>query len=481
MRFTIILKYIGVALLLEAVFMFISAAVSAFNGFDEAFMPLLFSGVVTALLGAYPNIFVRGGRKLSSSEGYYIVVGSWVLCCLMGMLPYIVYGQAFSFTDALFESVSGFTTTGASILNDIETLPNGLLFWRMSTAWIGGIGIVALFSLIVPSHTGNDHILTGVEVSEIARYSSGMKTRSLVHIMIGVYLTLTLLAVFSLRVAGMGWFDSITHAMSACSTCGFSTKNLSIAAFDSPAIEGVLIVFMLLSSIRFVFLFMLITGREERGSHRGETAVTFLAMVLVGFATVTAGLVAGGVAGFRESARMALFQVASIYTTTGFATTDTNVWPTICVTMLFVGSFACGCSGSTSGGLKTDRFLLAIKVLWNRVIGLKEPNSIQTVRIDGCVKGNYATAGVMVFITTYFFIIVIGAILNIVFGLDMKSAWTASVACMGNVGPGFGCVGSMSNYADLPVVLKWSSMLLMIVGRLEIFPFLYVLGIRRMR
>lgn len=458
-------------------FMLLSALVALLHGCDDSIIPLLYSGVVTGVLGIFPSFFVRRTGKLSQREGYLIVVGSWLLSCFTGMIPYLLYGGEFGFVNAMFESVSGFTTTGASILNDIEALPRGLLFWRMSTAWIGGIGIVVLFSLLVPSSSGNDTTLAGVEVSEIARDSSRLKPSSFVHMMIGVYLALSIGAFLSLKLCGLGWFDAATQAMSAISTCGFSTRNASIAAFDSVAVELVLSVFMIMASLRFSLIFSFVFDKGHSKLFSSEVTRTFLLMIAVGIALLTAGL---GISGYYDSfgtcLRVSTFQVASIFTTTGFATVDTNLWPPFCAAVIVAGSIVCGCSGSTSGGMKVDRLLLAAKAFANKVKNLQNPNILSPVKVDGQIKREKAINTVMIFIASYLVIILVGALVNSMAGLDLKTAWTASVACMGNVGPGLGDVGSMANYAALPGLVKWNSMALMLIGRLEIFPLFYVFG-----
>jgi len=480
MRFGVIAKYIGFSQLLVSAFMLVSAAVSAYDGFDEGFGALLCSGFITGLFGLFPSIFVRRAGKLSKDEGYYIVTGSWIFSILTGMIPYLMYLEGdFSLTDALFESVSGFTTTGASILRDIEALPQGLLFWRMSTAWIGGIGIIALFSLLLPSSYGNDRTLSGVEMSQIARGSTDMKPQSFARMTVLTYVILTVAAILSLKLAGLRWFDAVTQAMSACSTCGFSTKNQSIASFDSPVVEFILIVFMFLSSLRFVLLCMAYTKGGLKALTSSEVTRTFFFMLAGGIVLVMGGLVADGSHGtVLHSLRESAFQVVSIFTTTGFATADTNTWPTLCMSVLVAGSIVCGCSGSTSGGIKVDRAIVGMKCLWRRIAELKSPNSVKLVRVDGRTISESASVEALIFMICYLLLIGTGAILNSMSGMDLVESWTAAVASIGNVGPGLGSIGSMGNYADIPVMAKYVSMALMLIGRLEIFPVLYVLSRR---
>ena len=481
MRFGVIAKYIGFSQLLVSAFMLVSAAVSAYSGYDEGFGALICSSMLTGIFGLFPSIFVRRTGALSKDESYYVVTGSWLFCILTGMLPYLMYLEGdFSLTDALFESVSGFTTTGASILRDIEALPQGLLFWRMSTAWIGGIGIIALFSLLIPASTGNDRALSGVEMSQIARGTTNMKSQSFARMTVLTYVVLTAAAIACLKLAGMRWFDAVTQAMSACSTCGFSTRNLSIASFDSPVIEAILIVFMFLSSLRFVLLCLAYTRSGLKALTSSEVTRTFLFMAVGGTVIVMGGLVSdGNHGGILHCLRESAFQVVSIFTTTGFATADTNTWPTVCMSALVAGSLVCGCSGSTSGGIKVDRAIVGAKSLWRRVVKLHSPHAVKLVRVDGRTIADGAAEEALIFTICYFLLIAAGAILNSMAGMQIVESWTAAVASIGNVGPGLGSIGSMGNYADIPALSKYVSMALMLIGRLEIFPVLYVLSCRR--
>lgn len=480
MRFGVIAKYVGNSLLIVAAAMGLSAIVSGYYGFDEGFFPLVFSCLVTAILGAFPNIFVGNGQKINRSEGISVVVGSWLVCCLMGMIPYLMYGGEFTFENALFETISGFTTTGASILTEIEGLPQSIIFWRMCTAWIGGIGIIALFSLFVPSSQNSDVTLNSAEMSSLARMADGLKPRSFAYKTIRVYIILTVLASVSLRITGLGWFDAVTQAMSACSTCGFSSKNTSIAFFNSFPVELVLIVFMLLCSLRFSYLSNLILSRRYRlARFHSEVPRAFLLSVLFSTLLLTVLLlIKGDQHSVLESARVALFQVASIFTTTGFATVDTNTWTTICAVILVAGSFVCGCSGSTSGGIKMDRAVVGWKYLRRFMIHQRHPNLVKAVSVDGIVVEDDTCAEILLFIVCYMAAILAGTLLNVFVGLDLKTASTAAVACMGNVGPGLGMIGTMGNYSQLPLLSKWICMVLMIIGRLEIFPVIFFFKFR---
>ena len=482
MKVQVILKYIGLCLMVVSGFMFLSAAVAFFYGKDDGTVPLLISGILTGALGVFPSLFVKGSGKLEQSEGYWIVVGSWILACLSGTVPYIMYGGEFTVINALFESVSGFTTTGASILNDIEALPRSIQLWRFSSAWIGGIGIVTIFSLVMSSISGNAAKLTNVEISEVARGSVFARSKSFVLMMVTIYLILTVTCTLALKLCGLGWFDSVTHAMSACSTCGFSTRNASIAAFANPAAEYVLSLFMILASMKFVLLFAAVFHGKWGELWRSSVCRTYLFAILISACVICTGLLCSGtVSGAGSAFRQSLFQSASIFSTTGFATADTNLWPSLCKSVLVFASVICGCSGSTSGGFKMDRFVAAWKAMMLKIELLRSPNAVKQVKINNLVKSSREIEDILIYFFLYIAFICAAALVYAACGLDSETSWTASVACMGNVGPGFGEVGSMSNYSSLPVLAKWVSVALMLIGRLEILPILYVLRPRNYR
>ena len=477
MNWKIITWYIGISLVFVALLMGVAGIVGCCTPGDESRIPLLYSAFITGLVGFYPLIFVRRGRQpLTFREGNCIVVLAWLFACMFGMLPFLMYGREFSFINAVFESVSGFTTTGASILNNIEALPRGLQLWRISTAWVGGIGIVTLFSMLI-SERMDKSALTGAEISDVARSPfAGERSNSFAKRMLATYATLTAVTFLSLRLTGMPWFDALTNAMSACSTCGFCTRNTSIAFYANPAAEIVLTVAMIAAGVNFGILFLAFLRGRPRFFFRSEIIKVFLSLVAIAIVLVTADLMSSGQYRSVGSAlRDAAFQVASISTTTGFATQDTTLWPPLSMALLIFCSLICGCSGSTSGGIKIDRAVLAAKGI-NRKVGLAvSPNTIRNIRIDGRVRPDSQVGDAYGYIFCYLLVMVVFAAVNIAFGVDFTTGVTASIACIGNVGPGFGDVGSMANYAAFPGILKITSMVEMIIGRLEIFPVLYLL------
>ena len=480
MRFNVILRYVGAVMLCLSAFMAVSAGISLVSN-DAGFYPLLLSALLTLLLGAFPMIFVSKADSITSKEGFMIVVGSWVLSCVVGMFPYLIWGGEFTLVNAWFESVSGFTTTGASILTDIEALPQGLLFWRSATNWIGGVGVVMFALLILPSLGTNKMALSGIELSSLAKDNYRYRTQMVVKILLTIYIGLTIIATLLLKVSGMRWFDAVNHAMSACATGGFSTKNASVGFYDSPLIEWILIVVMFMSSLHYGLIYSTFT-RKANNIFRSEVVRVYAAII------VGATLLIGASLYFSDtyeniftSLRQSVFQVVSLISTTGFATANTNLWTPFAIVILIILSIICGCAGSTSGGAKVDRVLLYGKVLKARLRGQQHPNAIIRIRLDGILQEDRQVNTVTLFLTTYFVLILLGTLSSALFGMDLLSAFSSSVAFIGNVGPGFGAVGSLDNYAELPSILKIQGSILMLMGRLEIFGFIQFLFIRMWR
>lgn len=478
MRFSIILRYVGTVMLCISAFMAVSAFISYLDGMDSAFYPLLLSALLTLLLGVFPMLFVRKADAINNKEGFSIVVGSWILASVVGMFPYLIWGGEFNLINAWFESVSGFTTTGATILNDVEALPQGLLFWRSATNWIGGAGVVMFALVILPSLGTNKMALSSMELSSLARDNYRYRAQMIVRILLVVYVGITVATTLLLKLAGMRWFDALNHAMSACATGGFSTKNASIGFYDSALMEIILIVAMLLSSIHFGLIYATF-ARKSNNIFRSEVVKTYLAVVAVCTVIIAVNIYDAGVYdSFWTSLRSSLFQVVSLISTTGFATADTNLWAPLSIILLMFVSVTGACAGSTSGGLKIDRMLLFVKTLASRIRHQQHPNAILRIRVDGILQENEQIHSAMVFIITYVVLIFLGTFVNALFGLDLITSFSSSVACIGNVGPGFGEVGSMDNFSSMPAILKLQGSLLMLMGRLEIFGFIQFLFIK---
>ena len=468
------IRYAGFSLIGVSLMMYLAAFIAYRNNYDDSFTPLIFAAMAATFCGAFAIIGTRPQEKMGVEEGYRIVTGCWIAACLFGAIPYLIFGGEFTVVNAFFESVSGFTTTGASILNNIEALPMGLQFWRIASAWIGGIGIVTLVSLVISAQHDRHSILASAELSDLAKSYYGGRKKNFVYRMIAVYLIITTSSAVALKLTKMSWFDATTLAMSACSTCGFCTKNLSVGFYDNVAVEIILIVAMLMGATNFSLMFSTVWPDKRTHKNLFNTQVIrwFLALVTIAILAVTANLYFSGYySSFPKALRMAAFQVCSLSTTTGFATADTNLWPTGSMGILLLCSLVCGCSGSTSGGMKMDRFVIVVKSLKGMITSLIGVKNVNRIKLDGQVKTEENVISILAFMGTYILIIAIGTIL-FALSMDFKTSLTASIACIGSVGPGFGDVGSMGNYAGFMGFQKVVAMVIMLLGRVEIFPML---------
>ena len=479
MRPQIIIRYVGLILLFNAAFLFISAAISAYR-FDAAFLPLLYSGVVAALLGVFPIIFVPAAYDIRSDEGLVIVVFSWLLSSMVGALPYILYGGEFTFTNAWFESVSGFTTTGSSILTDIEALPLGLLFWRSTTHFIGGIGIIIFMLAVVPSISQAAMVLYKSEVSELVTDNFQYRTKKTLQIILVVYVGLNLLEIVMLLLLDVNLFDAITDSFATIATGGFSPRNNSIAYYHSPAVEMVIIVFMILSGIHFGLIFVAVTG-NIRKIWKSSVVRFYIAAMVVGVILIGINVHGNIYPSWWDSLRYAAFQLISLGTSTGFATTDTAAWPPFAILVLIFFSLQCACAGSTSGGIKTDRMVIFCKAIGQHFKRLKHPRAVIALKVDNSVIDPEIVVSSVLYLSVYLVVVFLSSIILAYLGVDPMSAFSASVATMGNVGPGFSMVSSLGNYSQIPDIGKWVLSIVMLLGRLEIYGFLMLLIFRFIR
>ncbi len=481
MNVSVVARNIGIALLFNAMFMFISVAVSVVYDFDSAFSPLLLSGVITFTTGLFPLIFVRKHEAIHIKEGFTIIVLSWILSCLFGMLPYVLWGGEFSLINAWFESVSGYTTTGGTILQDIEALPKSLLFWRSSTHFIGGIGVVVFMLLILPMVSTFKMRLTKLEMTSLSKENYRFRTKQAIRVISSVFIGLTISAAIAFFLAGMNLFDAVNHAFSVASTGGFSTRNASIGAYDSWLIEFVAVVFMLLSGMHFGLIYSTFAERSLK-LFRSPITKFYLGTVAVATIVIAIDLIVHGMeGGFWKNIWDSLFNVVSFISTTGFGTIDTSVWPSLSILLLIFLSIQCACSGSTTGGLKSDRVFIFWKSFRVQLRMQMHPNAVIPVRVGNSIVENSMVSAVNMYIAVYFLFMFIGAALLSVMGVDFLDAFSASVANLGNVGPGFGSVGSLENYSAIPVMGKFILALQMLFGRLEIYSLIIMFTIWKWR
>jgi trk system potassium uptake protein TrkH len=468
MRPEIVMRYLGFILLFDALFLLIAAIIS-FVQADSAFYALIFSAVVSSLFGLFPLIFVPASAEISNKEGLFIIVSGWLISCLIGIMPYVLWGGPFSFTNAWFESVSGFTTTGASILSDIEAIPKGLLFWRAATHWIGGVGIIVFVLALMPSMGAASMVLYRAETSTLAMKDFRYRTRETLKIILYVYIGLTLLETLALLTQGLSLFDAVAHSFATIATGGFSTKNASVASFNNPAVDLIIMVFMVLSGLHFGLLFLFFTGAFRKLFESTVTRYYLTAMAL-GIMLVFFSLYQGGSYDrWPDMLRYAAFQVISIGTSTGFANADSSVWPSTARLILLFFTLQCACAGSTSGGIKIDRFVMMGKVLRREIFSLRHPKGVFAIKVDGNPVGEQNVNSAMIFILLYLLVLLISTLAVAAWDIDLMTAFSSVAASMGNVGPGFGLVGSMDNYGHLPGAVKWVLTADMLLGRLEIY------------
>jgi trk system potassium uptake protein TrkH len=476
MRPHVIFRYTGFVMLLNGVFLFISVLVSLFYS-DDSFFPLFYSGIVSTLIGIFPIIFVPPTTDINNREGFFIVVTSWLIACLVGVMPYVLWGGPFTLINAWFESVSGFTTTGSSILYNVETLPMGLLFWRSTTHWIGGIGIIIFVLSVIPYMGRAGMILYRKEISALAMNNFHYRAKMTIHILLYVYIVLTLLETILLLLCGMNLFDAITHSFATIATGGFSPKNLSIAHYNSPIIEIVIIVFMILSGIHFGLLFGVTSGKISE-IWKSTVVRYYIFALIMGTLITIMSVRMHYYDTWAESLRYSAFQIISLGTSTGFATADTSIWPSLAQLIMIFFTLQCACAGSTSGGIKVDRVVIFWKSFQKRLIQFRHPSAVIIPKINNmAIKEDEIEMGIL-YISLYMSIVFLSSILLAALGVDSLTAFSASAATMGNVGPGFGTVGSMSNFGNIPDLGKLILTGTMLLGRLEIFGLIILFHIR---
>lgn len=464
-----IFRILGFLLLIEAAFMLTSVPVALY--YDEPVVEsLLLSVGAMAGTGTLLAYICRGaGRDVSRKDGYIVVTLIWVIFSLFGTLPYMLSGAIPDFTDAFFETMSGFSTTGSTILEDIEALPHSILFWRMMTHWVGGLGIVFFTIAVFPIFgIGDIHLFAAESVGPM-RAKLHPRISVTARWLLTIYIGLTLICTLFMHVAGMGWFDSLCHSMSTVSTGGFSTKQASIAAFNSPAIEYVTTLFMFMGGINLSLLYLLIFKFRVRDMYRDSEFRTYISIVLLFTAVITVGLVFTSDMPVAESFRVALFQVVSIQTTTGFATANYVLWMPLLWLMLCALMFFGACSGSTSGAMKCMRISILVKVMLNEFKRIVHPNAVIPVRMARKIVPTGVQSAILAYTVIYIFVLMVGLFVNMGFGLDFLDSFGLSVASVGNVGPAFGHYGPMDSLAVLPAGVKWFCSFQMLVGRLEFF------------
>jgi trk system potassium uptake protein TrkH len=476
MNIKIILHIIGFLLLLTGFFMLTGILFSIYYGSNDI-PALLISGLSTIIIGLIIWRATKEARytEISKREGYLIVTAGWIIMSLFGAVPFMLHGAIPKFTNAFFETMSGFTTTGASILTDIESMPYGLLFWRSMTHWIGGMGIILLSIAILPILGIGGMQLYTAEVPGVTKDKLHPRVQETAKRLWGIYVILTGLEAILLLAGGMNLFDSLCHSFGTVATGGFSTKNASIAAYQSPFIEYVIIVFMILSGTNFTLHYHALHGKFNSYFKDDEFKFYFFFIVIVVVSIALYLIFSNSRAvesGFRDSA----FSVISILSSTGFATVNYEAWaPFFSLAFLLLLLFGAS-TGSTSGGIKMLRHMVMFK---NSLLELKRlihPQAVITVKYNDKSIPHDVISKISAFVLLYLIIFAAGSALMAVLGLEIKSAMGAVAACLGNIGPGLGSTGPVSNYNEVPWIGKWVLSFIMLLGRLELYTVLIILS-----
>ena len=472
-----ILYTVSTLLLITAALMVSGVVVAWIYGETEAMSGFAAAVAATLLIGATGFLACRRHRNasLQTRDGFLVVVLSWVVGSAFGALPFVITGAIPSYTDAYFETISGYTTTGASILTQIEGLPYSVLFWRSLIHWLGGMGIVVLTVAILPRLGIGGLKLMRSEAPGPTLDKLTPRVTETAKILWGIYLALTVVEVALLLIAGLDWFDALTHTFGTLATGGFSPRNASVGAFDSAFVDWVVTVFMLLAAVNFSLYFHAFR-REVGHLARNLELRVYLAVFVVGVALVTLSVSGSVYESVGEGLRHASFQVASILTTTGYATADFDVWPPLAKGVLLTLMLVGGCAGSTAGGVKVIRLVTLFKQGLNELKYLVHPQGIFTVNIgDRPVKKDILFP-VAVFFFLYVTLVMVTALIVAAAGQDLVTAISTGLATVGNIGPGFGNIGPSHNYAHFPDLVKWWLSLAMLTGRLEVYSVLVLLS-----
>ena len=462
-----IISFIGKIMLIEAALMIPPLLVALFYGDGDA-GAFVCTIIPTVIVGSLFSRVRESDKRMSSRDGYFIVAAAWIVISLIGALPLYIAGGFESYCGALFEIVSGFTTTGASVLAKPEELGHGILFWRSFTHWVGGMGVLVFVLMIMPNENDNSMHLVRAEVPGPTAGKLVPRMRTTSMILYGIYTVFTVILIILLLIGKMPVFDSFCIAFGTAGTGGFATSSAGIAGYNSVYIEIVLGIFMLLFGVNFNLYHLLLLGKVKEAFKSEETRVYFGIVV---FSTIAIAVnIYTQVSSVGRSLRDAFFQVSSIITTTGFSTVDYNYWPEfskhILVLLMIIGA----CAGSTGGGMKVSRVIIMVKSLFAEIKQIISPKAIVTVRVDGKPVNKQTLNSTRIYIAAYLFLICVFTLILSLDGFDLTTNLTAVLACFNNIGPGLGMVGPAANFG---VYSDWAQVLLsvaMLTGRLEIFP-----------
>ena len=463
------IKYvIGRILLTEGALMLLPLVTALL--YRESPVPFLLPMLLLAALGALLGVRKPKQTALYARDGLAVVALAWIVMSLFGALPFVISGDIPHFVDAFFETVSGFTTTGATILTEVESLQRGILFWRSFTHWIGGMGVLVFVMAILPMSGGQSMHLMRAEAPGPSVGKLVSRMRDTAKILYGIYFAMTIVLILLLLAGGMSLFDSCIHAFGTAGTGGFSNRNLSVGAYNNAYFDVVISVFMLLFGINFNLYYFLLIKRFKDVFHSEELRA-YLGIVAVAVLAITINI-HHMYDSVLTSLRYALFQVSTIITTTGYATTDFNLWPSFSKAVLVLLMFIGACAGSTGGGMKVSRWVIWTKASYSDMRQMLHPNAVSVVRFEGKPVPEKTLRGVHLYLTVYVLVFSVSVLLLSLEGFDLTTTFTAVTACFNNIGPGLEMVGPMGNFSEFSL---WAKLLLsfdMLAGRLELFPML---------
>lgn len=464
----LIIKILGFLLIVEGIAILTAFGVAMLYKEADIF-PLLQSALICIVTGGIAVLMTRNAKMtMGKNEGFLIVSLVWIIFSLFGSLPYLLSGSIPNLTDAFFETMSGFTTTGASILNNIESLPHGVLFWRSMTQWLGGMGIIVLSLAILPVFGIGGMQLFAAEVPGPVTDKLNPKISQTAKNLWAIYILFTLCETILLCFGGMDLFDAVNHSFTSMATGGYSTKQASVAYWDSPYIQYVITFFMFIAGMNFTLSYSALTGRLSR-VYKDEEFKYYFLFVFAFTAIIFGGLLLTTETGIEKAFRDALFQVVTIMTTTGYATTDYMLWTPVLTYILFATFFFGGCAGSTGGSIKIMRIVLLMKNSYYELRRMLHPNAVIPVRFNGRAVSDQIITNVLAFFMIYIIIFFFSSILLTIVDPNLESAMGAVATSLGNIGPGLGNFGPAYNFFDLHPAGKWLLSFLMLLGRLELF------------
>lgn len=470
MNYKMIRYIIGMILMAESVFMILPLIVSVIYGEFDVIMPFVYSIMATFCVAAFFGLKKPKNDLVFARESYIAVAAGWIFVSFFGAMPFYLSGSIPSLIDAFFETVSGFTTTGATILEDVEILPKGILFWRAFTHWIGGMGIIMFLLMLTQFSEGHSLYIMRAEVPGPTVGKIAPKSSSSALILYGIYTGLTVIEAVLLLFGGIGVFDAVTTAMSTAGTGGFGVRNAGIAAYESAYVEWVVGFFMIVFGVNFNLYYLMLL-RRFKIVFKSEELRVFLAIVAV--STVIMGINATEYYGdFGVAIRKAFFQTGAIISTTGFGGVEFMNWPMLCHSVILVLLFTGACAGSTAGGIKISRIIMMFKMLRKESHRLAHPHEVTTIKFEGKIVDKETRSFIMVYISAFFAILAVASIVIMMMGHDYETSFSAVLSCFNNVGPALGEVGHGGVYNMFSGIEKLFLSLLMLTGRLEIFPML---------